>query len=118
MKKKRGLACGIQEFKKDVILTPIFVIGEVAFDVLIPMIMAKLLDLGVNAGNVGNIWRYGILLVVMALVALAFGACPAALRRGRPPGFPATCAGKCIETCSSFPFPTSTNFPPPASSHA
>ena len=74
MKKKRGLACGIQEFKKDVILTPIFVIGEVAFDVLIPMMMAKLLDLGVNAGNVGNIWRYGILLVVMALVALAFGA--------------------------------------------
>ena len=74
MKKKRGLACGIQEFKRDTILTPIFVIGEVAFDVLIPMIMAKLLDLGVNAGNVGNIWRYGILLVVMALVALAFGA--------------------------------------------
>ncbi len=49
-------------------------IGEVAFDVLIPMMMAKLLDLGVNAGNVRNIWRYGILLVVMALVALAFGA--------------------------------------------
>ena len=36
MKKKRGLVSCIQEFKKDTILTPIFVIGEVAFDVLIP----------------------------------------------------------------------------------
>ena len=37
MKKKRGLTSCIQEFWRDTILTPIFVIGEVAFDVLIPM---------------------------------------------------------------------------------
>ena len=47
MKKKRGLVSCIQEFKKDTILTPIFVIGEVAFDVLIPMMTGRLLTQGV-----------------------------------------------------------------------
>ena len=51
MKKKRGLVSCIQEFKKDTILTPIFVIGEVAFDVLIPMMTGRLLTQGVEAGN-------------------------------------------------------------------
>ena len=46
MKKKRGLVSCIQEFKKDTILTPIFVIGEVAFDVLIPMMTGRLLTQG------------------------------------------------------------------------
>ena len=44
MKKKRSLASCIQEFWPATILTPIFVIGEVAFDVLIPLMTGKLLD--------------------------------------------------------------------------
>ncbi|MEQ2443249.1 ABC transporter ATP-binding protein [Pseudoflavonifractor intestinihominis] len=70
---KRLNAC-IQEYKRDTILTPIFVIFEVAFDVLIPMMMAQLIDKGIEAGSMENIVRYGVLLVVMALVALLFGA--------------------------------------------
>ena len=70
---KRLNAC-IQEYKRDTILTPIFVIFEVAFDVLIPMMMAQLIDKGIEAGSMANTVRYGILLVVMAVVALIFGA--------------------------------------------
>ena len=70
---KRLTAC-IQEYKRDTILTPIFVIFEVAFDVLIPMMMALLIDEGIEAGNMKNILLYGLLLVVMAVVALIFGA--------------------------------------------
>ncbi|WP_294547856.1 ABC transporter ATP-binding protein [uncultured Pseudoflavonifractor sp.] len=70
---KRLIAC-IQEYKRDTILTPIFVIFEVAFDVLIPMMMAQLIDKGIEAGNMTNILLYGLLLVVMAVVALIFGA--------------------------------------------
>ena len=70
---KRLSAC-IQEYKRDTILTPIFVIFEVAFDVLIPMMMAELIDKGIEAGSMENIVRYGVLLVVMAVVALMFGA--------------------------------------------
>ena len=70
---KRLSAC-IREYKRDTILTPIFVIFEVAFDVLIPMMMAELIDKGIEAGSMENIVRYGVLLVVMAVVALMFGA--------------------------------------------
>ena len=74
MKKKRGLVSSIQEFKKDTILTPIFVIGEVAFDVLIPMMTGRLLTQGVEAGNMERIFYYGGIVVLMALAALLLGA--------------------------------------------
>ena len=64
----------IQEFKRDTILTPIFVIFEVAFDVLIPMVMAMLIDRGIETGDMHNILFYGAILLVMAVVALCFGA--------------------------------------------
>ena len=70
---KRLTAC-IKEYKRDTILTPIFVIGEVAFDVLIPMMTGKLLDEGVKAGSMEHILRYGVMVVAMALIALLLGA--------------------------------------------
>ena len=70
----RRLTACIQEYKRDAILTPIFVIGEVAFDVFIPMMTGRLLDEGVKAGSMGHILRYGVLVVAMALIALMLGA--------------------------------------------
>ena len=70
----RGITSCIKEFKRDTILTPIFVIGEVAFDVLIPMMTGKLLDEGVKAGSMTHIVRYGVLVVAMAMIALLLGA--------------------------------------------
>ena len=74
MKKKRGLTSCIREYTRDAILTPIFVVGEVAFDVLIPMMTGKLLDEGVKAGSMSHIVQYGLTVVGMALVALLLGA--------------------------------------------
>ena len=72
--KKRSIAGCIQEFWPATILTPIFVIGEVAFDVLIPKMTGKLLDEGVQAGSMDHIVRYGVTVVAMALIALLLGA--------------------------------------------
>lgn len=74
MKKKRGLLSCLNEFKKDAILTPILVVGEVAFDVLIPLMTGKLLDEGVKAGNMGVIMKYGVVIILMAVMALLLGA--------------------------------------------
>ena len=74
MKKKRSIVGCIKEFWPATILTPVFVIGEVAFDVLIPMMTGKLLDEGVNAGSMGHIMRYGVTVIAMALIALLLGA--------------------------------------------
>ncbi len=64
----------IREYKKHTILTPVFMIGEVVCECIIPMITAQLIN-SVNAGcELSDIIRYGLMLVGMALLSLAFGA--------------------------------------------
>ena len=64
----------IREFKKDSILTPIYVGIEVLLETLIPLVMAGLIDNGIDGGSMSYILRAGLLLVTMALAALLFGA--------------------------------------------
>ena len=70
----KRLAQCIREYKKDAILSPLYVLVEALLDVAIPFVMADLIDKGIEAGNMSMILRYGALLVGFALVALAFGA--------------------------------------------
>ena len=64
----------VREFKKDALLTPLFVVLEVVMEVVIPFIMAELIDKGIDAQNMGAIWKYGLFLVACAMLALVFGA--------------------------------------------
>jgi len=70
----KTLARSIREYKKNSILTPLFVMLEVLFEVMIPLIMAGLIDQGIDAGDMGVILRLGMLLLASALIALTFGA--------------------------------------------
>jgi len=70
----KTLARSIREYKKNSILTPLFVMLEVLFEVMIPFIMAGLIDQGIDAGDMGVILRLGMLLLASALIALTFGA--------------------------------------------
>ena len=70
---KRLSQC-IREYKKDAILSPLYVLVESLLDVAIPFVMAGLIDKGIEAGNMSMILRYGAILVSFALVALTFGA--------------------------------------------
>ena len=63
----------IKEYKKDSILTPIFVIFEVIMEVVIPYLMAKIIDVGVQNGDLNYIFKIGTILVVSAFLSLAFG---------------------------------------------
>lgn len=70
----RQLLKPIREYKRDTVLTPVFVTVEVVMEVLIPFLMANLIDLGINAGDMGyTLWMGGIL-VLAAVVSLIFGA--------------------------------------------
>ncbi len=80
MVKKRGndgmlktLAANIKEFKRDSILTPVFMILEVILETIIPLMMASIIDDGVEAGNMGHIYVMGSLMVVTAFVSLWAG---------------------------------------------
>ena len=63
----------IKEYKKDSILTPIFVIFEAIMEVVIPYLMAKIIDVGVQNGDLNYIFKIGAILVVSAFLSLAFG---------------------------------------------
>ena len=70
----RKLFRSIREYKKESILAPVFVFVEVFMEVLIPLLMANIIDIGIANGDMGYITEMGILLVVMAILALVFGA--------------------------------------------
>ena len=70
----KRLSLCIREYKKDSILSPLYVLVESLLDVAIPFVMAGLIDKGIEAGNMSMILRYGAILVGFALVALTFGA--------------------------------------------
>ena len=63
----------IREYKKQSALAPFLVILEVLMEVLIPLEMAKIIDVGIANGDLGYIVQRGIVLVVMAMLALFFG---------------------------------------------
>ncbi len=67
------LGAQIREFKKDSILTPVFMILEVIMEMIIPLLMASIIDDGVNAGNLNHIYKIGGLMIVMALIGLWAG---------------------------------------------
>jgi ATP-binding cassette subfamily B protein len=70
---RRLIGC-VRQYKKDSILTPVFVSLEVIMEVIIPLLMAKLIDNGINKGNMDYIVKIGIVLILLCIVSLSFGA--------------------------------------------
>ncbi len=70
----KRLLKSVREFKRDALLTPLFVVLEVVMEVVIPLVMAMLIDKGIDGQDMGAIWKYGVILVVCAMLALVFGA--------------------------------------------
>ena len=70
----RKLLRSVREYKRQTILTPVLVMLEVLLEVLIPLLMANIIDVGITNGDMGYIIKLGLLLVVMAMLALFFGA--------------------------------------------
>ena len=69
----KTLLKSVREYKKQSILAPILVILEVLMEVLIPMEMANIIDIGMTSGDLHYIIQRGVILVVMAMLSLFFG---------------------------------------------
>lgn len=70
----RKLLKSVREYKKQAFLAPVLVTLEVLLEVLIPLLMANIIDIGIMEGNMDYIIKMGIVLVIMAMLSLAFGA--------------------------------------------
>ena len=63
----------IGEYWKTSLLTPVWTALEVVMDVLIPYVTASLIDKGINAGDISQVYYYGALMMLMAFLSLGFG---------------------------------------------
>lgn len=70
----RKLLRSVREYKTSSLLAPLFVTGEVILEVIIPMLMANLIDFGIEAGNMQYILKMGLALIICCIVSLTFGA--------------------------------------------
>ena len=69
----RTLYSQIKEYKTASVMTPIWTATEVVLDVLIPYVTASLIDKGLNAGSMDNVYLYGAIMLLMAFLSLGFG---------------------------------------------
>lgn len=63
----------VGKYKWAALLTPVWTTAEVIMGVLIPYVTASIIDKGINAGDIGNVYRYGALMIVLACLSLLFG---------------------------------------------
>ncbi len=69
----KTLAAQIKQYKKAALLTPLFAALEVVMEVLIPLVMARLINEGISAGDTSAILKYGLIMAAMAMLSLLFG---------------------------------------------
>ena len=104
----------VKEFRLLSILTPVCMIGEVICEMIIPVLMGRIVDRGVMAGNVQYIIRTGAVMIVVALLGLTAGVLGGFLLRVPEPALPETCARPCTTISRPSLFPISIIFRPPA----
>ncbi len=69
----RTLGAHIKEYKKASIMTPVFMLGEVLMEMIIPLMMASIIDKGVELGNMKHIYLMGGLMLLAGCFSLIFG---------------------------------------------
>ena len=60
----------VKQYKTASLLTPVFIMLEVVLDVLIPFVTAKLIDYGISAGHMPSVYKYGLIMIVMAFLSM------------------------------------------------
>ena len=100
----RKLASYVKQYKRSALLTPVCAAGEVVMEVLIPLVMAQLINQGIEAGNMSALIKYGVLMMVLALVSLFFGVACAHLASHASTGFGANLRQAMYENIQRYSF--------------
>lgn len=100
---KKILSC-VGEYKKYAILTPVTIVGEVLMELLIPTIMAMIIDKGIKNGDIGYVAKMGGIMIAMSLLSLAFGALAGRFAAVAGMGFSKNLRAKLFEKVQSFSF--------------
>ncbi len=94
----------IGEYKKDTIITPVFTVLEVIAELLVPFVIASLIDKGIEAGNLRNVYLYGALMIVLAFFGLVFGILAGRFAASASSGFACNLRQSMFENIQTFSF--------------
>jgi ATP-binding cassette subfamily B protein len=100
----KTLAKSIRQYKKESILTPILVTGEVVLEIIIPLLMADLIDYGIDQGNMNVVMKYGIALLISALIEMIVGAWAGKAAASASAGFAANLRQDAYDNVQNFSF--------------
>lgn len=94
----------IGDYKRDTIITPVFTVLEVVAELLVPFVIASLIDKGIEAGNLRNVYLYGALMIVLAFFGLAFGILSGRFAASASSGFACNLRQSMFENIQTFSF--------------
>ena len=94
----------VKQYQKDSILTPFFTAVEVLMEVLIPFVTAQIIDKGLEAGNIENVYSYGLLMLVLAAVSLVSGILAGTFAARASSGFACNLRDGMYENIQTFSF--------------
>ena len=94
----------VGRYKKQAILTPLFTMGEAVLEIAVPLVMASIIDDGIEAGNIGHVYRYGALMVGLAALGLLAGILAGTTAATASSGFAANLRGAMFRNIQEFSF--------------
>ena len=106
----------LEGYKKQALLSPILIILEVICELLLPLVMAEIVDVAIPAGDVGQIFRLGAQMLLLAGAAMACGVGSAKYATLPARALAETCVNACSTKSRTSRLRTSTAFPPRPSS--
>ena len=100
----KTLAKSLREYKKGSVITILLSILEVAFEILIPLCMAEVIDKGIDLGNMNAVWKYSIVLLIFAALQLLTGVLSAYIAAKTSVGFSANLRQDMYDNVQTFSF--------------
>lgn len=100
----RKLAGSIREYKRDCLLTPLFVILEVVMEIAIPLLIAEMIDAGITGGDASVLKKLGSILIVCVLVGIAAGVLAGAFCAVASAGFAKNLRQDLYDTLQNYSF--------------
>ena len=94
----------VGRYKKQAILTPLFTMGEAVLEIAVPLVMASIIDDGIEAGNIGHVYRYGALMVGLAALGLLAGILAGTTAATASSGFAANLRAALFRNIQDFSF--------------
>ena len=94
----------VGRYKKQAILTPLFTMGEAVLEIAVPLVMASIIDDGIEAGNIGHVYRYGALMVGLAALGLLAGILAGTTAATASSGFAANLRAAMFRNIQDFSF--------------